>query len=95
MLDNFKLETTFGDGFVVTKNYEWDLSTRRQTGVTTWTAERLIGTGAFGSVWLEKSDSGRLRAIKRMERHMVMQTGFSSELLALITLADVSIPSNT
>lgn len=91
-LENFKLDTTFGDDYVITANYEWILSERRQSGVTTWKTVRMIGTGAFGSVWLEKSDGRQLRAVKRIERHVVMQAGFSQELLALITLADVSGP---
>lgn len=52
---------------------------------------RLIGAGAFGSVWLEQEDkSGQLRAVKRLQRFSLGPTGFGQELLALITLADAS-----
>lgn len=49
-----------------------------------------IGSGAFGSVWLEKKRGGQLRAVKRLQRDSMV--GFSQELLALVTLTDVSPP---
>lgn len=89
-LDHFKLETEFGNGYVVNAIYEWELSTRRPKGLARWRQEKLIGAGAFGSVWLEKEEhGGQLRAVKRLQKHLLIETGFSQELLALITLTDV------
>lgn len=91
-LDNFKLETRFGDGYVDNSTYEWNLSTKRATGLKRWTRVKMIGAGTFGSVWLEKELGGQLRAVKMIQRHVIDTTGFSQELAALITLSDVCIP---
>lgn len=92
-LDRFKVETEFGDGFVVHTTYEWEFSSRQLKGSTTWREVKEIGAGAFGSVWLEKEEpGGKLRAVKRLQRSTIARTGFSQELLALITLTDVSVP---
>lgn len=89
-LERFKVETEFGDGFVVHTIYEWEYSARKLKGSTTWTEVKEIGAGAFGSVWLEKEETGgKLRAVKRLQRRSVAKTGFSQELLALITLTEV------
>lgn len=90
-LENFKLETTFGDGYVEHTTYEWELSTRRPLETSRWNEVKTIGAGAFGSVALEKKEpGGQLRAVKRLQRSQLVRTGFSQELLALITLAEVS-----
>lgn len=89
-LDNFKLETQFGDGYVDNSTYEWKLSTKRATGLKRWRSVKMIGAGGFGSVWLEKEDEcGQLRAVKMIQRHVIDTTGFSQELAALITLSSV------
>lgn len=94
-LDNFKLETTFGPDFVENSTYEWTYSTRRATGVKKWMRVKMIGAGGFGSVWLEKEESGgQLRAVKMIQRHVIDTTGFSQELAALITLSDVRMLSS-
>lgn len=88
-IDLFKLETTFGDGYVVNSTFEWDMS-QKHTRLSTWWEQRLLGSGAFGSVWLEKNEQGgQLRAVKRLNPRATMNLAFSHELLALITLADV------
>lgn len=90
-LDNFKLETTFGDGFVV--NVALGTHPTTDTGSSTWRQERLLGRGAFGSVWLQKGvDSGELRAVKELRKEDVTSMGFTRELLSLITLVDASDP---
>lgn len=95
MLDNFKLETQFGVGYVKNRTYEWKLSKKRATGQKTWRRVKMIGSGAFGSVWLEKESGGQLRAVKMIQRHVIDNTGFSQELAALITLSDVrTLPLN-
>lgn len=89
-LDRFKVETEFGEGYVVQTTYDWEFSERRVKEVSTWTEVRLLGSGAFGSVWLEqKKEGGQLRAVKKLRRELLMRTGFSQELVALVTLADV------
>lgn len=93
-LDNFKLETEFGDGFVVNATFDWDLSTKLKRS-TTWKQEKLLGAGGFGSVWLQKEPGGQLRAVKEIKRHLVVTLGFTQELLALITLADVCPPRDS
>lgn len=91
MLDRFKVETQFGEHFVVQSTYEWELSERRLKESSTWTEVKLLGAGAFGSVWLEqKKEGGQLRAVKKLRRESLMRTGFSQELVALVTLADAS-----
>lgn len=90
-LDNFKLETTFGDGFVV--NVTLDTHPTKHPGSATWRQERLLGRGAFGSVWLQKGeDNGELRAVKELRKEDVTSMGFTRELLSLITLVDVRDP---
>lgn len=92
-LDHFKVETTFGDGYVVNTTYEWELSTRGQKRSYTWEEVKCIGRGAFGSVWLEKEQKGgQLRAVKRLPRASLIDTAFSQELLSLITVGAVSYP---
>ncbi|KAL0634955.1 hypothetical protein Q9L58_006073 [Maublancomyces gigas] len=88
-LDRFKVETEFGEGYVVQTTYDWEFSERRLKEISTWTEVRLIGSGAFGSVWLEqKKEGGQLRAVKKLRREFLKRTGFSQELVALVTLAD-------
>lgn len=89
-LDRFKLETEFNDGYVVHTTYDWEYSTKGPKKSSTWKEVKQIGSGAFGSVWLEKETGGQLRAVKRLQQHSAV--GFSQELLALITVTDVSSP---
>lgn len=89
-LDRFKVETKFGDNYVVNTTYEWEYSTRRVKESVKWNEVKMIGAGTFGSVWLERAEGGQLRAVKRLQRNSVV--GFSQELLALITLANASSP---
>lgn len=45
----------------------------------------MISTGAFGSTWVEKEETGgKLSAVKRLKCDSTVRT-----LLALVTLADV------
>lgn len=89
-LDHFKLQTEFGDGWVINSTFDWELSTKRER-FSTWSRQRLLGTGAFGSVYLEKeSDGGQLRAVKMIRRNVAATMGFTREILALISVADAS-----
>lgn len=91
-LDKYKLETEFHDDYVTSPTYEWNLSEKRQSGLLKWKREKVLGSGAFGTVWLEKEETdGRLRAVKILRQGDVVGTGFSQELLALITLMDVRV----
>lgn len=87
--DHYKLETQFHDDYVSSPSYEWESSIRRQEGPSKWRREKEIGVGAFGSVWLEKSDRGQLRAVKSLHQK---GPAFLRELLAFITLLDVCVP---
>lgn len=91
-LETYKLETKFDAGYVENSNFEWKFSTRQRKGFTRWKREKLLGAGGFGCVWLEKELGGQLRAVKTIQRHVIAETGFSQELLALITLIDVCSP---
>ncbi|KAL0631069.1 hypothetical protein Q9L58_010083 [Maublancomyces gigas] len=82
--DHYKLETSFHDGYVVSPTYEWKYSQRRTHSYKTWRRQRLLGSGTFGAVWLEREDTGQLRAIKILHRGLLPN---SQQLLALITLA--------
>lgn len=67
-LDHYKLETEFYDGYVVNPTYEWKFSTRRLKGSLKWKREKHLGTGVFGSVWLEKEEGGgQLRTVKSLD----------------------------
>lgn len=91
-LDHFKMETKFGDGYVVNTTIGWDLSTKKNQ-FTKWTRRAKLGSGGFGSVWLEKSEEGgQLRAVKKLHRLDLAEMAFTNELVALITLADASTP---
>lgn len=88
-LDRFKLETAFGDSEVVQTTYEWEFSKRRAME-STWKEVKLLGAGAFGSVWLEKkTEGGQLRAVKKLRRECLIRTGFSQEIIALVTVTEV------
>lgn len=92
-LEHYKLETEFHDGYVLNRAYEWDYSVRRETSMVKWKRGKSLGKGAFGEVWLEeKEEGGMLRAVKCLERNsaVLIETGVTRELLALITLTDVS-----
>lgn len=87
--DYYKLDTQFHDDYVSSPDYEWESSIRRQKGSSNWRREKIIGAGAFGSVWLEKNDGGQLRAVKSLHQKGIT---FSRELLAFITLLDACVP---
>lgn len=94
-LDNYKLETEFGEDHVIHTTYEWELSTRWPT-VSVWRQEKKIGFGAFGSVSLQKEEGrGQPRAVKKISRDLLPEAGFFNELIALTKLKDASAPGVT
>lgn len=55
-----------------------------------WNKGKILGEGAFGTVWLEEEEKkGTLRAVKQISKTNVLVG--SGELLALSTLKAVSI----
>lgn len=84
-LNQHKLETEFGDGYVVH-------STKQHKVLSTWKHQKEIGAGGFGSVSLQEDSGGQLRAIKRLPRNPKPLIDFTRELSALIKLKDVGAP---
>ncbi|KAL0636928.1 hypothetical protein Q9L58_004030 [Maublancomyces gigas] len=82
--DHYKLETSFHDGYVVSPTYEWKYSQRRTHSYKTGRRQRRLGSSASCNVWLEREDTGQLRAIKILHQDLLPN---SQELLTLITLA--------
>lgn len=88
-----KVETEFRDGYVVQTTYEWEFPSQKLKESTTWREIREIGAGTVGSIGLEKEEPRcKLRAVRKLQGPSVAKTGFSQELVALVTLADVSVP---
>lgn len=84
-LNQHKLETEFGDGYVVH-------STKQHKVLPTWKHQKEIGAGGFGSVSLQEDSGGQLRAVKRLPRNPKRLIDFTRELSALIKLKDVGAP---
>lgn len=92
-LEHYKLETEFGDGYVAHTTYEWELSSRGQGKRSTWKPQKQVGSGGFGSVWLEEDkEKSQLRAVKTLDRGSLSGAGFSQELLALVKLKEAGAP---
>lgn len=81
-LDRYKLDAVLHNYTVVQK------SSLAGVKDMTWSRIRVIGTGSFGSVWLEKEDeSGQLRAVK-----IVSKSQFNiSEIEIMVAMKDVSL----
>lgn len=96
-LDHYKLETTFhADQTVTHTTYKADLAAgERKTAVRTkWTEKRKLGSGGFGIVVLQESESGQLRAVKKLPQGLG-KIDYSREVKVLSKVADVCIPWNT
>lgn len=86
-LDNFKLPAEFlGDDVVV------------HDKVIIWKQVKIIGQGAYGSVFLQKRtwplgrhQEDNTRAVKRVSLSSLPEKGPSQELLALLKLTNVNI----
>lgn len=85
-IDLCKLDSVFHEDTVVhTTGLE---AGKRIPLKTTWKREKLLGTGAFGTVWREKEEgSGKLRAVKVISK---LQLNVR-EVEALVALQDVSL----
>lgn len=57
-----------------------------------WIDIRRIGVGAFGSVWMQgETQSGRMRAVKKILWERTAGQSLSRELRSLVMVRDVSI----
>lgn len=89
----YKLRTVFhDDATIVHTTHKSDLRLRQRKVVvkTTWTREKLLGSGAFGVVWREKEMGGvgELRAVKIVSKlHLNVR-----EVDVLAGLQDVGTP---
>lgn len=85
-LDRYKLDTVFHESTIVHKS---SLAGVRDK---TWRRIREIGTGSFGSVWLEKEDeSEQLRAVKILSKVSIK----TSEIEIMAAMKEVSIHNRT
>lgn len=94
--NEYKLETEFHGDNVVHRTYKWERSgSRRLWETSTWKKKRKIGSGNFGTVWLQEREGEegeeQLRAVKMISRDSLPQAGRSQELLALVKLGGVSL----
>lgn len=91
--NEYKLETKFYDGYLVHKTFKWKhWSSSRSWEESTWKRRGRIGSGNFGTVWLEEEEErGELRAVKMIPRNPLQEAGQSHELLALVKLKEVSV----
>lgn len=85
-IDLYKLDSVFHEDTVV--HSTGLVAGTRVPLKTTWKREKLLGSGAFGSVWREKEDeSGKLRAVKVISKLNLNVR----EVEALVALQDVSL----
>lgn len=53
-LDKYELDTEFHDDYVVSPPYEWNLSQKRRAGLLRWKQEKIPGSGAIGTVYVQR-----------------------------------------
>jgi hypothetical protein len=84
-----KLNTTFFSGHVQHTTFHSDISRgKRQVRVVkTWHKGRELGRGSFGTVFLETSEKGEIRAVKEIPKHG--RIDYNRELVAMATLTKV------
>lgn len=87
-VDQYKLDYESGDG-TITHTKRIQDGQRVDTPKTTWTRERKLGAGGFGTVWCERHvPSGELRAVKDLSKLALN----IREVEALVELKDVNLP---
>ena len=59
-----------------------------------WTKQRVIGTGASGEVFLERTDSGKELAVKEVKRYRNL-SDYTKELEATVELSKVDLSDYT
>lgn len=90
--NRYKLETEFFNDHVVHEMYQHDAGGQQGPKVRSmWKLRNMIGSGAFGIVSLEQSDTGKLRAVKRLTRGLGGGGAkYAREIHTLAQLIDVS-----
>ena len=88
-----KLETKFLDNCVQHTTYHSNASRgeRQVKVVTTWRRDQELGRGISGTVFLERSGKGALRAVKDIvkDKNSRIKIDYGRELIAMATLAKV------
>ena len=88
-----RLDTTFFDGHVQHATFHSDtaLGQRRVKVLENWYRDRELGRGTFGTVYLERSGKGELRAVKEIAKDRNSQIGidYKRELAAMAILRQV------
>lgn len=95
LIDHFKLNVDFCDGYISQTSYasDHDKGLRRKKVEKKWYRLKIIGEGACGTVWLEVDKEGRKvgveRAVKeiRKSRMRMFQIDIKRELLAMAKLS--------
>lgn len=87
LLNRFKLNASFNGKTVthVTQKSDLEAKQRRVEVKTVWKTEDRLGAGAFGVVWRQRAESGKLRAVKIIPKSQLN----IQEVEALIELQDV------
>ena len=93
LVSYYELKTEFFDNYVAHAAYHSDASRGKRLvkAVKTWRRERRLGSGGFGTVFLERSGTDELRAVKVIEKDMNSRAkiDYRRELIAMAVLAKV------
>jgi hypothetical protein len=93
LVDFFRLDAKFDPIFAVTRENVRAAHGTRRTVVKEWRRTKRLGSGTFGTVWLEKeTEKGELRAVKEVAKNglTTAKTDYTRELEALGHLSKVS-----
>lgn len=92
-LNKYKFETEFRNGYPIHRE---KLGSGKLWVTSTWRNKKMIGTGNFGTVFLQEKEElaglerKKLRAVKRLPKAAISsETGPSEELSALVRLKEV------
>ena len=98
LVDFFRLDATFDPIFAVTRENVRAAHGTRRTVVKEWRRTKRLGSGTFGTVWLEEeTGKGELRAVKEVSKNgsTRAKTDYTQELVALGRLSKVSYNPTT
>ncbi|KAI5838211.1 hypothetical protein DFP73DRAFT_600316 [Morchella snyderi] len=98
-LEEFKIETEFQGDSVLQRVGTWESGSSTKLWRTSrWKKKTVIGSGSFGTVWLQQREDyddenekvgggvGQLRAVKTVPRDLSQGASLSQELLAFVKL---------